>query len=91
VVAKSTGDDSWASDLFRIRGDVIHKRSLFLAYEGEPGTPTWRPIFTMNWRPGHFGPNDRITVEMLVGIWEGLKLASIAMRDKIVSAAMPSP
>ena len=85
VVAMSTGESAWADALRRIRGDLIHERSLFLAFDiREAG---WPPIFSMNWRPGHFGPDDRIELRTLVAIWEGLSQAAVAMQAKIVQIA----
>jgi hypothetical protein len=81
VVTNSTKDSAWADALRRIRGDVIHQRSLFLAFVDEAG---WPPIFSMNWRPGQFGLDDRIEFQTLVKIWEGLHAASRAMQAKIV-------
>jgi len=81
-VARSTGDSAWADALRRVRQDLIHERSLFLAFAiYEAG---WPPIFSMNWRPGHFGPDDRIELRTLSEIWQGLYLAALAMRTKII-------
>ncbi len=33
VVARSTGESAWSDALRRIRGDLIHERSLFLAFD----------------------------------------------------------
>jgi hypothetical protein len=49
-----------ASSLKRIRGDLIHSRSLLLAYEVDASQTQWAPMFSMNWRPGHFARRDRI-------------------------------
>jgi hypothetical protein len=87
TVARSTGKHAWASALYRIRGDLIHARSLFLAYEVNPSETAWAPLFSMNWRPGHFGKKDRIELRTLADIWEGLHGAASAMRQKIVRAA----
>ena len=85
VVAMSTGESAWADALRRIRGDLIHERSLFLAFDiGEAG---WPPILSMNWRPGHFGSDDCIELRTLVAIWEGLFQAALAMQAKIVQIA----
>jgi hypothetical protein len=85
VVARSTGKYTWASALHRIRGDLIHARSLFLAFDVTASHAV--PIFSMNWRPGHFGRADRIELHTLVGIWEGLHQASLAMSAKIANIA----
>jgi len=87
VVSRCTGKYAWSSALRRIRGDLIHSRSLFLAYEVNASVTAWTPIFSMNWRPGHFGKNDRIDLPTLAGIWEGLYAAASAMSRKIVNIA----
>jgi hypothetical protein len=87
AVARSSGEDSWASHLRRIRGDLIHERSLFLAYDVDADETAWTPMFSMNWRPGHFGPDDRITMKMLVDIWEGLHRAASGIREEIINTA----
>ena len=85
VVARSTGHYAWATALQRIRHDLLHQRSLFLAFDTESdGLPA---VFSMNWRPGHFGRGDRIEMRALGEIWEGLHKAQSAMQSKIVRIA----
>jgi hypothetical protein len=85
VVARSPGKYAWASALHRIRGDLIHARSLFLAFDVTSTNAV--PVFSMNWRPGRFGRGDRIELHTLIGIWEGLRQAVSAMSAKIAGIA----
>jgi hypothetical protein len=85
VVARASGDSAWSDDLRRIRGDLIHERSVFLAFD--ISSDGWPPIFSMNWRPGHFGPSDRIDLITLRDIWQGLHRSARAMQAKIAEIA----
>jgi hypothetical protein len=87
VVARSTPKRRWVTALRNIRGDLIHARSLFLAYEVNASQTRWAPIFSMNWRPGHFGQRDRIELARLAEMWEGLHDAASAMSRKIAKIA----
>ncbi len=81
VVARSTGKYTWASTLHPIRGDLIHARSLFLAFD--VASTHAAPILSMNWRPGPFGRPDRIELRTLLSNWEGLHQAASVMSAKI--------
>ena len=93
VVAKSHQESQWAMDLWRIRGDLLHKRSLFVAFHADK---PHLPIFTMNWRPGHFGSADGIELRTLVAhldraLWCRLRDAGHDRRESCLIGSVIHP
>lgn len=63
----------WAENLQRIRHDLLHERSLWLAFEIRPSQkPRYDPLFLLNWRPGMFQPDDTVSIQTLREIRVGL-------------------
>ncbi|MBI4591449.1 MAG: hypothetical protein HY725_21690 [Candidatus Rokubacteria bacterium] len=85
-VAKLTKSRAWADELRKHRHDIRHDRAPWLALEVIPGPSTrYDPILVLNWRPGHFGPDDCIVFSTLRAIRDGLREALRGVREKLVA------
>ena len=75
---------AWGSDLKRIRGALLHERSIWLAFEVKTDARSrYEPLFVLNWRPGHFGPDDCMDLPTLRKIGPGLRLAAVAIEQTL--------
>lgn len=84
-VAKLTTDRVWADELRKDRHEIRHERAPWLALEVIAGPPTrYDPILVLNWRPGHFGPDDCIAFSALRAIRDGLTEALSRVRGKLI-------
>jgi hypothetical protein len=73
---------NWSADLRRLRNDVLHQRSLWLALT--VSEQRYEPIFLLNWRPGQFQPDDCITMTALRAIAVGLHQAAASVRMELI-------
>jgi hypothetical protein len=76
ALARTSRGDGW-KELARIRHDLLHERSLWLAIEVKrKGRPRYEPLFVLNWRPGSVEPKDCVTLQTLRIIVVGLHIAA---------------
>jgi hypothetical protein len=84
AVAAMTASPQWATDLKKVRDDLLHERALWIAFEVLDSSPRYEPLLLLNWRPGHFRPNDCIKFRTLREIRDGLLEAAEAMKRRLI-------
>jgi len=85
IVAHMASTEQWADDLQRIRHDLLHERSMWLAFEVRSGqTPRYEPLLLLNWRPGRFQPDDCVPFQVLRDIRAGLAEAAAGLQESLV-------
>jgi hypothetical protein len=85
ALARMTRRRRWATALHEKRHDILHRRSLWLAFDIDLNrTPMFEPIFLLNWRPGSHRPKDTIRVETIRDISHRLPEAAYTMQRRLL-------
>jgi len=84
AVASMTVCPQWATDLKNARHDVLHERSMWIAFEVRDTSPRYEPLLLLNWRPGRFQSKDCIKFQTLREIRDGLLEAAEGMRHRLI-------
>jgi hypothetical protein len=91
AVAAMTTNRQWASALRNARHDVLHGRSMWIAFEVRDTEPRYEPMLLLNWRPGHFLSEDCIKFQALREIRDGLHEAAEGTRDRLIQRVRSLP
>jgi hypothetical protein len=85
AMARMTRRRGWATALQTKRHDILHRRSLWLAFDIDlDRQPLFEPIFLLNWRPGSHRLKDTIRRETVLEIRQRLPEAAHTMRDRLI-------
>jgi hypothetical protein len=84
AIAGMTSRQQWATNLKTIRDEVLHDRSLWIAFEVRDARPRYEPLLLLNWRPGQFQPDDCVTFQTLRDIRDGLAEAALHLRHELI-------
>jgi hypothetical protein len=92
AVAEMARRRGWASKLQSVRHDLLHYRSLWLAFEIHlERQQMYEPLFMLNWRPGSYRPKDTITMRQLNEIRSRLVEAAYGLRKKLMRRLLQLP
>jgi hypothetical protein len=86
AIAMLTRRRRWATQLQAIRHDVLHERSLFLAFEPQIRSDRvhYEAMFLLNWRPEKDRvPQDRVSMATLRAIRRGLVESAAVLRRRL--------
>ena len=84
AITGMTPRQQWATDLRTVRHEVLHERSLWIAFELRDTTPRYEPLLLLNWRPGQFQPDDCVKFQTLRDIRDGLAEAALQLRHRLI-------
>jgi hypothetical protein len=85
AIGKMARRRGWVRILGAKRHDVLHSRSLWLAFEyHEHRQQMFEPLFLLNWRPGSYRPKDTVRMKDLREIRVRLVEAAFRMRDGLI-------